>query len=119
MAATDSIHDAVKAALVKEGWTITDDPYTINFQGVRVFADVGAERTLAAERAGRKLVVEAKSFRGQSLVRDFEQALGQYLLYRAFLEELDAGRVLYLAVSEPVYQNQEVVQWTTWPAIGS
>ena len=29
MSAKDAIHDAVMNALVKDGWTITDDPYTI------------------------------------------------------------------------------------------
>lgn len=29
MPVTDFIHDAVRNALVKDGWTITADPYTI------------------------------------------------------------------------------------------
>jgi hypothetical protein len=29
MARLDKIHNAVKNALVKDGWDITDDPYTI------------------------------------------------------------------------------------------
>jgi hypothetical protein len=58
----DIIHEAVKNALVKDGWTITADPYTIEYEDVTLFADLGAERPLAAERAGRKIVVEVKSF---------------------------------------------------------
>ena len=29
MPARDLYHDAVKAALIKDGWTITDDPFMI------------------------------------------------------------------------------------------
>ena len=58
MPALGIIHNAVKNALIKDGWTITADPYTIEYEGIRLFADFGAERPIAAERAGRKIVVE-------------------------------------------------------------
>ena len=57
----DIIHDAVKNALIKDGWTITADPYVIAYEDVTLFADLGVERPLAAERAGRKIVVEVKA----------------------------------------------------------
>jgi hypothetical protein len=31
VAAMDVIHGAVKAALIKDGWTITADPYVIQY----------------------------------------------------------------------------------------
>jgi hypothetical protein len=37
------------------------------------------EADLAAERAGRKIVVEIKSFLGHSLITEFYSAVGQYL----------------------------------------
>jgi hypothetical protein len=40
MPAKDSIHDAVKTALIKDGWTITDDPLTLDYRGVQVFVDL-------------------------------------------------------------------------------
>jgi hypothetical protein len=52
----DMIHEAVKNALIKDGWTITADPYIIEYEDVILFADLGAERPMAAERAGRKIV---------------------------------------------------------------
>ena len=64
MPAKDAIHDAVKAALIKDGWTITADPYVIDYAGLTLYADLAAERPIAAERAGQKIVVEAKSFGG-------------------------------------------------------
>jgi len=36
--------------LIKDGWTITADPYKIEYEGIEVFADLAAERILAAER---------------------------------------------------------------------
>jgi hypothetical protein len=105
MPALDLLHDPVKNALIKDGWTITDDPYIIEYAKTRVLADLGAERTLAAERAGRKIVVEIKSFVGPSPMHDFEIALGQYQLYRGLLEVTAPERQLYLAISDEVYVN--------------
>ncbi len=31
MPARDKVHDIVKNALIKDGWTITDDPLTLKF----------------------------------------------------------------------------------------
>lgn len=78
MPARDIYHDAVKNALVKDGWTITHDPYTIGFGFKDVFVDLGAEAPLAAERAGERIAVEIKSFRGPSEIHNFENALGQF-----------------------------------------
>ena len=77
MSAKDTIHDAVKNALVKDGWTITDDPYKLELGDVKAFTDMAAERPIAAEREGRKIAVEVKSFLGASPIHDFEVALGQ------------------------------------------
>jgi hypothetical protein len=35
----DIFHDAVKNALVKEGWTITDDPLFLEFGVVDMYVD--------------------------------------------------------------------------------
>jgi hypothetical protein len=43
MPARDEIHDAVKNALIKDGWTITHDPYPLPFDDRDVYADLGAE----------------------------------------------------------------------------
>ncbi len=105
MPAADYIHDAVKTALVKDGWTITDDPFTIKYEDVTLYADLAAERTLAALRAERRIVVEIKSFLGPSLYHDWEQALGQYEVYRRLLQVTDPGRELFLAVASAVFHD--------------
>ena len=37
MSAKDIIHEAVKMALIKDGWIITDDPYTIEYNDEFVY----------------------------------------------------------------------------------
>jgi len=98
MPALDIYHDQVKNALIKDGWTITDDPLTIRFGRKVPYVDLAAQRLLAAERAGSRIAVEIKSFVGRSDVLDLEQALGQFVLYAEVLAETDPDRILYLAV---------------------
>ena len=73
----DAYHETVKRALVKDGWTITDDPFIILVGRRRLFADLGAERTIGAVRDGHKIVVEIKVFGGDSFVNEFHRAVGQ------------------------------------------
>ena len=105
MAARDIIHDAVKQALIKDGWVVTDDPYIIEYERIRLSADLAAERTIAAEKAGNKIVVEIKSFVGHSPIQDLKVALGQYILYLGFLEIIAPDRNLYLAVDFDIYKK--------------
>ncbi|MHC5826264.1 MAG: element excision factor XisH family protein, partial [Nostoc sp.] len=55
MSARDLFHEAVKNALEKEDWVITHDPLKIEFEEVTLKIDLGAERLIAAERAGEKI----------------------------------------------------------------
>jgi hypothetical protein len=103
MPALDRYHTAVRNALIKDGWTITDDPLTLELDDRKVFIDFGAERILAAERGVQKIAVEIKTFRSPSPVADLERAIGQYVLYEDILQIKDADRVLYLAMPENAY----------------
>jgi hypothetical protein len=105
MTARDAIHDAVREALVNDGWTITADPYKIEYEELRLFADIAAERPPAPNRGARKILVEVKSFLGPSLVRDLELALGQHELYRILIELIEPERELYIAVSSDVFAD--------------
>jgi hypothetical protein len=109
----DIIHNAVKNALIKDGWLITDDPYVIQYRRTVLYADLGAERPIAVERDGQKMVVEVKSFIGISKVQDLKEALGQYDIYRYLLEETAPDRKLYIAISKVAYNTfftQDVTQ---------
>ena len=103
--ARDLIHNAVKNALINDGWCITDAPYTIEYEGVKVYADLAAERTLAAEKEGQEIAVEVKSFLSPSFMRDLENAVGQYNIYKSYLKRTAPGRKLYLAISDVVYER--------------
>jgi hypothetical protein len=103
--AKDLYHDAVKSALVHEGWIITADPYKIKYQEIELYADLGAELPLAAERQGRKIVVEIKSFIGRSLMTDFHNAIGQYTVYRTLMQKTSPEYQLYLAIDDITHIN--------------
>ncbi len=100
----DIFHDAVKNALVKEGWTITDDPLFLEFGGVDMYVDLGAEKLVAAEKDGQKIAVEIKSFVGASIISEFHRALGQFMNYRLALKAREPARTLYLAVPLDIYK---------------
>ena len=105
MPAKDIYHDTVKTALIKDGWTIIADPYTISYEDAELFADLAAEKPIAAERHGNRIVVEVKSFISPSPMRDFELALGQYILYRNLIALTEPEYQLYLAIKESIYKN--------------
>jgi hypothetical protein len=106
MAAKDVFHDIVKTALQKDGWTITDDPLHIRLSGViDMYVDLGAEKVIAAEKAGRKIAVEIKSFLGASTIAEFHLALGQFMNYRYALEDTEPDRTLYLAVPLDIHEE--------------
>lgn len=105
MPARDTYHNAVKNALVKDGWIITHDPLAIEIAGDRLYIDLGAERVIAAEKGTHKIAVEIKTFGGPSEMADMERALGQYVLYRIFLRRIEPDRELYLAVPQDVLED--------------
>ena len=105
MPAKDIYHNAVKNALVKDGWIITHDPLHIGFGGFDFFIDLGAENLIGADKNGKKIAVEVKSFVGTSSLTEFHLAVGQLLNYRLVLKQEEPDRILYLAISEYVYDT--------------
>lgn len=108
MSRKDTYHDAVKRALVRDGWRISHDPFPITYEGTTVSTDLGAEKV--AESDGQLIAieiiaVEVKDFDSRSLISEFEKALGQYRLYRALLKRNEPDRVIFLAVREEVYNT--------------
>jgi XisH protein len=60
MSARDRYHGQCKAALIKDGWKITDDLLHLRYGGQSMFVDLGAEEIIAAEKAGRRVAIEIK-----------------------------------------------------------
>jgi hypothetical protein len=92
MSQRDRYHDAVKRALVKDGWNVTHDPYTLSRGRRNLYVDLGAERLLAAERPGEKIAVE---------------------IYRSALRRQDPSRRMVVAVPFDAFESiwsEEVAQ---------
>jgi hypothetical protein len=103
MPARDIYHDNLRNAIIKDGWTITHDPYRLRLtRGKNLFIDLGAERLIAAERGLEKIAIELKSFRRASDMKDLEEALGQFVLYNRLLNRYAPERTLYLAVTDEI-----------------
>ncbi len=66
--AKDAYHDIVKRALEKNGWRITHDPLVLEFEDLRVLADLGAEQIYASEDNKDKIAVEIKVLGGISKI---------------------------------------------------
>ena len=120
MGARDIFHEAVKQALEKEGWRITHDPLALQIGGVEMYIDLGAEQLIGAEREGKKIAVEIKSFVAVSAIYEFHLAIGQYRNYQLALLQEDPERVLYLAVPDDTYDRffrlqfiQDALQYNT------
>lgn len=106
MSARDAFHQVVRIALEKDGWRITSDQLTFTIGGVKMSVDLTAEKMIAAEREGRKIAVEIKSFLEQSsAIYEFHTALGQFMNYRAALRKREPERILYLAVPQTAYDT--------------
>jgi hypothetical protein len=103
--AKDNILDAVKNALIKDGWTITADPFRIEYEEFVLLADLAAERAFAVQKEARRIIIEIKSFAGRSFVKELQQALGQYSMYFDFIDLNGLNYELYLAVSQAAYND--------------
>lgn len=105
MPARDLYHESAKKALIRDGWTITHDPFRLKWAETAMYSDLGAERLLAAEKSEQRIAVEIKSFIGASPVADLEQAIGQFTVYRTVLAKTEPDRILYLAVRKKVLRD--------------
>lgn len=106
MARRDIIHNAVRNALVKDGWEITADPYRIIYKDATLEADMKADKLIVATRENRSIVIEVKSFLQPSFIHEFLAACGQYQAYVFLLQEKQQSEMVYMAVSDEVYRNE-------------
>ena len=100
----DLHHNAVKNALVKDGWTVTHDPFTIKLDDLKLYVDLAAEKSISLDDLLETIAIEIKVFGGLSFISEFEKAVGQYRIYHQFLEELFPERKLYLAVALSAFE---------------
>jgi len=106
MPAKDIFHDKVRRALEKDGWTITDDPYSLKWDDNKnLFVDLAAEKLLAAQKDSEKIAVEIKTFIGKSTMQDLHLAIGQFVVYRTAIQEKEPDRILFLAVPMEILRD--------------
>jgi hypothetical protein len=105
LSAKDRFHEAVKNALLKEGWEITDDPLFVRVDESDLYVDLGAEKIIGAQKGKHKIAVEVKSFIGVSLMKDFHLAVGQFINYKVALRAEMSERQLFLAIPVDVYSS--------------
>lgn len=105
MPALDLYHNAVKQALIKDGWIVTHDPLHLRWGRKDMYIDLGAKRLLIAERFEEKIAVEVKSFIGESEMQAFRDAVGQFAIYRAVLRRTYPDYTLYLAIRDMIYTS--------------
>jgi len=106
MPAKDTYHNAVKNALIKDGWTITAYPYPLEYEDVELYPDLAIEKLISEDQKQRKIIIEIKSFISPSLMKDFQNALGQYILYRDLIQlAQDEYQEIYLAIKDEIYET--------------
>ena len=105
MPAKDIYHDTVKRALEKDGWRITAESFQLPWWGTRACIDIIADNVFVAEKEGRKIAVEVKSFVGKSNLSELEKAIGQFIICRFAMRREDAERELFIAVGERIYNK--------------
>lgn len=103
--AKDFFHKAVREVLLNDGWVITHDPYFVKSLEADYEVDLGAEKIIAAERNNIRIAVEVKSFLKPSFAHEFHGVLGQYLNYLALMKLQEPDRILYLAVTKEIFDN--------------
>jgi hypothetical protein len=99
----DRLHQSLRRTLEKDGWVITADPLILTLEEAILRADLGAEKTFAAEKEGRKIAIELKEFTAISGISELEKTMGQLQLYEWALEIQEPDRLLLLAVSHSAY----------------
>ncbi|NJM49240.1 MAG: fatty-acid oxidation protein subunit alpha [Alkalinema sp. RU_4_3] len=104
MSARDVFHEAVKQALIKDGWR-NIEPMTLRYDLTKLEIDLAADRFFAAQKANTQIAVEVKSFGAPSVVYEFHQAIGQYVNYRMVLRRVQPERIPYLSLSVEVYER--------------
>ena len=114
MPAKDIYHETVKNALIKDGWKITAENLQLPWGGTQTYIDIIADEVFVAEKEGRKIAVEVKSFIGKSNLSELEKAVGQFIIYRFAMRKEDPTRELFLAVGEKIYNklfvNADVIE---------
>jgi XisH protein len=107
MPAKDIFHESVKVALQKDGWIILREDWYIEVDtmGLGIYIDLAAQKFIEAEKEGKRIAVEIKSFVSESNMTSFQKALGQFLVYAKAVKKQLLDWTVYLAVPVDIYNS--------------
>jgi hypothetical protein len=95
-------HDAVKNALIKDGWTIEDEQFTLTIDKRNLWIDLRASKG----EPQFIILIEVKELAEvDSAVEALANALGKYELYQVALHDSNFNYPLYLAVTRQSYDG--------------
>ncbi len=103
MPAKDRYHDTVVRCLIRAGWSIIKEQYTVvvaesDHDFRRLFIDIAAQ-----SQTERIALIEVKSLE-PSAMHAFMELVGQYLVYRTALDYIGDTTPLYVAITEADYE---------------
>lgn len=103
MPAVDQCHDQVVRALEKSGWRLYRSPANFFTPERTVFIDMELSRRQNGT-SEQIILVEVKCFpESGSMTKELYSSIGQYLVYRAILQELELVYDLYLSVPQHIF----------------
>lgn len=103
--ALDQCHPQVVRALEKDGWVIENEEYRLLLPSRVGYIDLRMSRGKNGHRE-QLMFVEVKCFPDEdSTTRDLYVSIGQYLVYRAMIDEIGLPDAIYLAVPEHIYEK--------------
>ena len=73
--AKDIIHDAVKNALIKDGWVITHDPYPLEYKGIALRGDCEMDKLNRYRILIKQLLTDYAQLLKQAPYSDLETEL--------------------------------------------
>lgn len=103
--ARDLLHMPFRAALEKSGWTVTHDPWLVQWENADLYVDLAAERPHPRSGQLEQAAFEIKGLDGRSFIEDLRNALGQYLLYQSVAERTSPERQLWMAITENAFYD--------------
>jgi Holliday junction resolvase-like predicted endonuclease len=102
MPAKDRYHDAVKRALLKAGWKVEDEQFTITVGERNLWVDLVASK----DNPSLVILVEVKELADvDSAIEALANAIGKFVLYSTALHLVQLSWPLYLAVTIASYNG--------------
>ena len=105
MPAFDQCHEQVVHALQKEGWRLEQSSVSLFFDDRYAYVDMRVSRGSNGNHE-QILLLEVKCFPDKdSTTRDLYTAIGQYLVYRAMIQELRKPYGIYLSIPHLIFDE--------------